>query len=314
MTAKSKVVSNDVFLLGLDELYRKAMKRHERTELLQCAREIAGVLGIGPANVPIEGYYNEHKELTEYFSLTRSIQNALRSRRSEVADLASFQRLDQVWTSPIFGGRGVDPLSRAAQSIAYRDWSVPKLTQAAYEVAVQSSDFSLVALAALSRHSVVLAALRESVVLYAMVSGSAALEKPEYVWEVDPVLEQRAALFVREFNALFGEELPHPGPESARIYYEHSGRAKIIGRCIRVGIDPISRRNYHWAIFYDERDEVVVKDFWHTDLWTTGRFRAEVTDAITSGGKCRPKVIYPWERRGLRRYLAAATNFFSRRH
>ena len=32
-----RVIDNRVFLLGLDELYRKAMQTHERTELRECA-------------------------------------------------------------------------------------------------------------------------------------------------------------------------------------------------------------------------------------------------------------------------------------
>ena len=47
------VVNNRVFLLGLDALYRKAMKRHERVELLICARKVAGALRIRPADVPV---------------------------------------------------------------------------------------------------------------------------------------------------------------------------------------------------------------------------------------------------------------------
>ena len=60
-------VDNRTFLLGLDELYRAAMKRHERGELLECAREVCMELNLPPANVPVEGYYSENKDLAEQF-------------------------------------------------------------------------------------------------------------------------------------------------------------------------------------------------------------------------------------------------------
>ena len=42
MRTDRRIVNNRVFLLGLDELYREAIKRHERDELLRSARETAG--------------------------------------------------------------------------------------------------------------------------------------------------------------------------------------------------------------------------------------------------------------------------------
>lgn len=60
------------------------------------------------------------------------------------------------------------------------------------------------ALAALSKDPVVLAACRESVVLYAFLPPGSAYnpEEPEYRWQVDPLIEQRATKFVRTFNQL----------------------------------------------------------------------------------------------------------------
>src|ERR671930_658665 len=52
-----RVIDNRVFLLGLDALYRGAMKQNEGVELLRCAREVAWSLHVAPANVPVEGYY-----------------------------------------------------------------------------------------------------------------------------------------------------------------------------------------------------------------------------------------------------------------
>src|SRR4051812_37751581 len=103
MKAERRVVNNRVFLLGLDELYRESMKRHERDELLRCARETASVLSVAPADVPIEGYYTEDEGLTEYFRLVRALQRVPKDRESEVMNLVGFKRLLQVTESPIFG-------------------------------------------------------------------------------------------------------------------------------------------------------------------------------------------------------------------
>ena len=74
------IVDNRVFLLGLDELYRDAVKPHERGELLDCAREVADVLHVESEDIPIEGYYSEHPQLTEYFKLMRALQAAPKGR------------------------------------------------------------------------------------------------------------------------------------------------------------------------------------------------------------------------------------------
>jgi hypothetical protein len=155
MEIERRIVNNRVFLLGLDQLYRQAMKRHEANELLRCARETASALSVAPARVPIEGYYSEDTRLTEYFRLMRELQQVPKERESAVAGLTGFQRLRQVTESPLFGrpvhdqfllALGEDALSVALKT-TFPDWSVENLTQRAYECATDSSDFSLVGLA-----------------------------------------------------------------------------------------------------------------------------------------------------------------------
>ena len=286
MKTDPRVVNNRVFLLGLDELYRETMKRHEQDELLRYAKETASALSVTPANVPIEGYYSENERLTEYFRLIRALQRVPKDLESNVASLAAFKRLRQVTESPIFGPTfkglyllsvGKDALSVALKK-TFPEWTVENLTSAAYGYAAESSDFSLVALAALSRDAVVLAALRESMVLYAMaVGGSAMRSEPEYVWEVDGIIQKRATQFVETFNNLFGECLPRPAPENAKEFWMASSEWKVIGRCVRVGFDdsvmPI--RQYHWTIDRDAKYQPIVRDFWDTVIWTTERYRAE---------------------------------------
>ena len=123
-TVDEHVVDNRVFLLGLDQLYRERVKRHESTELLTCARAVAARLNVAPAAVPIEGYYTETKELTEYFRLTGGLQSVPAEKAPHVAGMREFQRLLSVVSSPLYGcpvqdqerrllPAGRDPLSQA---------------------------------------------------------------------------------------------------------------------------------------------------------------------------------------------------------
>ncbi|WP_010468899.1 hypothetical protein [Acaryochloris sp. CCMEE 5410] len=281
---EQRIVTNRVFVLGLDELYREAMKCHERTELLQCAEEVASVLSLAPGNVPVEGYYTESPELTRYFQLVRTLQNVPQEREAEVSDVKSFQRLKQVTGSLIFGTpadqRYLLPTGKDALSIAMKQtfpaWTIANLTAETFHIAIDSDDYSLVAIAALSKDPVVLAACRESVVLYAFaVAGSAHIsEEPEYLWQVDPLIEQRATKFVRTFNQLFNESLPEPTSKHAREYFVACCEWKLVGRCVHIGFDDSSKpvRHYHWAIKRGTDYQLTVEEFWDNELWTTQRY------------------------------------------
>ena len=97
------VVDNRVFLLGLDDLYRTAMKRNESLELLRCAREVAWTLHVKPADVRVEGYYAEDERLIEYFRLLRALQAEPNRRVAAVERLPAYQRLYEVMSSRVFG-------------------------------------------------------------------------------------------------------------------------------------------------------------------------------------------------------------------
>ncbi|MEL7086040.1 MAG: hypothetical protein AAGM36_16250 [Cyanobacteria bacterium J06597_1] len=288
MAKEQRVVDNRVFLLGLDELYRKAMKKHEATSLLECAQETATLLSVAPVNVPIEGYYSNSEELTKYFLLMRTLQQISRGREDEVLGSEAFLRLKQVAESPLFGlpynsryllAAGRDSLSVALEQTDISDWAIATVTEAAYQQALESQDISLVGLASLARDSVVLTALRESTVLYSWaVAGSAFFPPttPEYVWQVDNLLQTRAKQFVDTFNTLLDESLPEPHPRNAESFWKACKPGGIVGRCVRIGFDDsvLPNRQYHWAIVR-ESTEIFVRDFWDTEIWTNERFRDE---------------------------------------
>jgi len=288
MPTDASVVDNRVFLLGLDRLYRDAVKPHERGELLACARRVAAQLRVAPAEVPVEGYYVEDTQLTEYFRLVRALQEVDESRTPEVASSTEFRRLLDVTAAPLYGrpeqkGKilpvGRDPLAQAL--LDTRPWTVDLLTTAAHAAAHSTDDISLVGLAARIEDPVVITAARESVVLYAeIVTGAFPRLRPKYVWKVDPELARHANRFLAAFSALFGERLPPPEPAQAERYWNACEGNEILGRCARLGYEV--GRSYHWAICRDDARGLVVQDFWHPDVWTTTRYRS----ALRFGGRC----------------------------
>jgi hypothetical protein len=291
MRTERCVVDNRVFLLGLDELYRQAIKWHERQELFACAQRVAGALGVVPADVPVEGYYADDAQLTVYFRTMRALQDVHESRTSEVAGLPEFRRLLEVTSAPLYGHpqkedkllpRGHDPLSRALVE-TQPDWSVERLTEAAHLTAQKTDDFSLVGLAARIQDPIVLAALRESVVLYAddVIGCAPMVDPPRYVWKVDKDLAAQAERFIRAFQELFGDELPPPDSSQAERYWNAYESEEIYGRCVRLGSNDATRPvlHYHWAIYGPEK--LRVQEFWHADVWTTDRYR----DALRHDGR-----------------------------
>jgi hypothetical protein len=296
MFFEHRVVDDRTFLLGLDKLYLDAMKQHERGELLRCARRVAGALNAIAAKGPVEGYYAEDQQLTEYFQLVRALQEIDEKFAPTVTALPEFQRLRDVMSAPLYGNptygdkllpTGRDALSQALLNTS-PNWTLKGLTTAACSIARRADEFSLVGLAARLQDSVVLTAARESVVLYAEIMPSNALFRPppRYVWKVDKELAKLAKRFIDTFNLLFGEALPPPEPVQAQRYWDACHANEIFGRCVRLGCDISSSamRHYHWAISRAADGELVVRDFWNSEVWTTERYRA----TLRGGGRC------PW--------------------
>src|SRR5262249_40284683 len=155
----------------------------------------------------------------------------------------------------------------------FPEWTVKRLTDAAYANAIEMDDISLVGLAARICDAVVLTATRESVVLYAELwcTGPAEPPEPRYIWKVDQHLSTHASRFVDTFNGLFGEELWPPTPEYAGYFWRACKDNDILGRCVRLGSDDSGSqiRHYHWAICSGQYGPYAVDDFWKSEVWTT---------------------------------------------
>lgn len=297
MPTERRIVDDRRFILGLDSLYRDAIKGHEMRELLPLAREIAALLDVPPANVPVEGYYSENPLLGEYFRLIRGLQRVSDVGTPLVREHDGFRRLRAVLSSPIFGRPSndgsrllpatVDPLTLALRASQASGWTIEKLAESARRIATDTDDFSLVAVAALADDPLPLAATRESVVLYVAIALTAMKvgrrPSPEYIWEVSDPVARRAGRFVAEFNLLFNDSIPAPIPANAGRFWSAGHEDDVVGRCVRLGVDDsvLPLRHYHWAIFRDSGGKPAVQDFWDDSLWTTERYSA----AFASGGR-----------------------------
>ncbi|MFT7620388.1 MAG: hypothetical protein ACI97A_004045 [Planctomycetota bacterium] len=285
MWAETRVVDNRTFLFQLDSMYRDAMKVHERGELLQCAREVADGLGVQAADdVPIEGYYAEDEDLTEYFRLMRSLQDVKKEEATTLKGNPSLERLVDVTSSPLFGIQSGDsiyvfPPGRDSLFFALADlspkFSIKTLVKRAREIAIRDDDASLVGLAAFAGDAVMLTALRESVVLYAEVFMTGAPKKFRYSWKVDKQLSKLACRFVENFNALFNESLPEPTKKNVEFYWGDDV-CSLAGRCVRIAIGDSTSpgRHYHWAIERNRDRSLRARGFWDEKLWTTEQFKA----------------------------------------
>lgn len=279
---KKKIVDNRVFLLGLDAFFREGMKVYESGELLELAQEIVQELKVDVHDCPIEGYYSETAELTEYFRLIRTLQACDEGRAQDVQSAGGLRRLRQVCGSRVYGeptrvgmlSVGKDPVAFALD-VLKPDWELGEIVRLAKEKSISSDDYSLVGLAARCGDPVIIAATRETVVLHAMILTAAFVEEKEYIWRVDDDLARLAGRFTATVKKDIGFVIPAPSAENCEAYY-HSATGDIIGRCVRLGYNDAVRPtvHYHWAIRIID-GEYEVDEFWDEKLWTTEMYREQ---------------------------------------
>lgn len=282
-----RTVGNRELILGIDHLYRDAMKAFEIGTLLPAAEAVALHIGADPGEVPIEGYYAESPELARYFQLMRALQQVPAARRDALLEMDAFQQLWRATQSPLFGADSDadillppkrDPLYFALKELSPAQWSIPQLTEKAAREAALREDHSLVGLACLARDAVCIAALRESVVLYAELYAAMAARSVSYryVWKVTPEVAAAANRFITGFNQLTSACFPSAVASNVEYYYFAASNSNALGRCARIGYNALadSEPHYHWAVNWGEED-YVVEDFWKGEIWTTERYRVE---------------------------------------
>lgn len=277
-----RVVDDRALILGIDELFRAGITRHEHHELLDAARTVARMVGVPPYDGEVEGRYSADPLLEEYFRIVRALQRIDEREHGRVAQAPEFKRLSQVLSSPIFGSmhrtgvllpRGMDPLAVALRSAP--DWTLGELVRVAHDVAAKHDDCSLIGMASATQDPVAMVALLDPTVLYFEDSTFGNPPVPVYHWSVTPALAHRAERFVATYVTLFSEEFPAPTPENADLFgAAYFDRAGFVGRCVALGPRQSGRGYYHWAIYLDPEGVPRVHDFWAEDRWTTQRYRA----------------------------------------
>ena len=286
-----RTVDDRTFMLGLDRLYREAMKRHERAELREAAGRLLAVLAVAPSSGPVEGYYVENAELTTYFRAMRALQDVDADRIPDVKGNTDYERLVQLTSSPMYGRakwadkilpRGRDPLTVAL--LEPEEPELGRLVTRAAAIADELDDISLVGMGARLRDAVLLTALRESVVLYAEVGFRGLPVRNEFVWKVSDSVSTLARRFIAEYERLFpgdaGSALPPPVAGSAEAYWSAAERNDVIGRCVYVAYDP--RRTapyYHLAVRWG-KDGPDVEAFWAREIWTTAAYGKRLELAV----------------------------------
>ena len=260
------------------------MKVFETECLLPYSKALMNQLSLQAQNFPIEGYYVESDALKEYFLNIRTLQKRSNVDAQSVRNSEPYQALLKVVSSEIYGSKllqsegffpeRLNSLYSALDTTDPNDWTVETLTDKAYQFSVADNDISLVGLAAFIQDAVVLAALRESVVLYSAIASGSELEPPtyKYVWNVSEELQSRANQFIQLFNQLTSSPIRQACAENTEYFNNAYEDNEILGRCVFIGFDDskIPKAYYHWAINYeDQGGNLVVDAFWDTKIWTT---------------------------------------------
>lgn len=276
-----RTVDDRSFVIGLIELFRDRMKEHETKVLLPLAREAAQALGLKKEDVPIEGYYYETPELSEYFRLIRSLQSTSLRKPPDGSTHKALTELRRVLSSRAFSrsvlgdtkGNSIpqftSPLHEALESIP--EYSIDAITERAVSC-VREEDSSIVAVACATGDAVALCAARESVPLILSVSSDIHHPVIEYEWTVRDEVRRVAERFLRALSEATSIDLPPATRESAKSYWHASQKADLDGRCIAIANREL-RGFYHWYI-NGRRDAARVVDFWSPELWTTQRMKA----------------------------------------
>jgi len=284
---KERIIGDREVILGLDYLYRNSMKMHERKTLLPCADTLVKKLSIPIEDVPIEGYYSETPELTYYFKLIKSLQNVNIVRRSEISDMKEYQKLLEVFGSPIYGEsnfensifpHAVDPISTSLKKFSPAWWKAVSIINEAYENIKDSNNFSLTGIGILTKDPVVITALRESAVLFLSVErASPETPKYQYIWSVSSNIENLINMFIYEFNKFIPYKILYANKNNSEYFYNAYEENRLIGRCVCIGKDNSLNKYYHWAINKkDSSDELNFVEFWDDKIWTTEQYRLNI--------------------------------------
>jgi len=281
---KELIVNDFEFIIGLDSFYREKMKKYEVKILLPLIKEIFQNIDIQKKNFPIEGYYYENEDLTEYFNYVKTLKTLNNDYKPKIENMQGYKKLLNILCSGLYGNYYFnesilpitkDPIYRTLENLSFDNWKSEKIIKTAFSIIKEENDFSIISLGIIKKDPIILTALRESVALYSDIFVGSAPNltvkyEYKYIWNVSNEIQNKANNIIEIFNGICPYKIPIAEEKNVKKYYDEYVSNPINIRCIRIGIDNIGK-NYHWAIINTDylKRNYKFKEFWDSKFWTT---------------------------------------------
>ena len=281
------IVGDFELILGLDSFYRNKMKKYEE-KLLPLIREILNKLNKSPEKFLVEGYYYETEKLTEYFNCIKTLKQVPIIHQKKIKKLPGYKKIIQLYCSGLYGeykfDKNILPTVKDAiyytlETLPVNKWNKDNILDTAYEIIKDTNNYSIINLGIILKNPVIITALRESVVLYSEFICTGApppiIYIHKYIWNVSKNIENMANIIIEIFNGICPYKIPEAIESNAELYYYEYTENKIDSRCVRIGFDDLSNKNYHWAIknIKNMANKYKFIDFWDSELWTTEKLK-----------------------------------------
>jgi hypothetical protein len=261
------------------------MKKYETKYLLPLVIELFKKLAITQKEYPIEGYYYESEELKNYFNYIKTFQQVSIKYKKDIQNMLGYKKLTELYCSGLYGKYEYknnilpqikDPIYYALESLSVENWNVKNIINEAFTIINDIGNTTIIGLGIALKNPVIVTALRESVVLYpdfycTGVPDFTIKYINKYIWNVSKEIENLANTIIETFNGICKYKIPKAIEKNAKIYFEEFSSNPINLRCVRIGYDDFSGKNYHWAIKNQKYLTSNYKfiEFWDKNLWTT---------------------------------------------
>ncbi|MFH1637511.1 MAG: hypothetical protein ABIB71_03745 [Candidatus Woesearchaeota archaeon] len=301
-----KIIENFDYFQAVDATVRRYMKAFE-TEMLPVAEQALKDAGFPLGNYPVEGYYPETKELTQYFLHVRTLQD-----KYTTTVTGAIQKLHDIYTHPVFGLKQgkpnainptdvyfpeedlvtispvVDPVTVASKKIM-PNWTIDGIME---NVEKENLGEGLVGFAYMVDelakgerahfNPVATTMACETTVLSRMKMVVRGLRKrPQVDWRVTPEVEGAGKGVIESYSDLMGRhssllrEVPQVTPDNICGLLDN---LPSVFRIVNLNSNLLrDDGHYHWAIDSSEEDGkqkgLVVKEIWSDKVITTEEYQ-----------------------------------------
>jgi hypothetical protein len=279
------VVSDFELILGLDSFYREQMQQYETKQLLPLVIELFEKLGVSPKKYPMEGYYYKSEKLKNYFNYIKTLREVSIKHKDDVQNMLGYKKLTELFCSGLYGKYEYDdkilpnvkdPIYYALESLSVENWNVKNILNTAHTIINDTNNTTIIGLGIIIKNPVIVTALRETAVLYADILCAGVPDFTikyinKYIWNVSKEIEHLANIIIETFNGICPYKIPLAIEKNAKKYYDRFMSNPFDLRCVRIGYDAFSGKNYHWAIKNQEylTNNYKFAEFWDEKHWTT---------------------------------------------